>query len=172
MSPGTRAPGRSEAAVCDALSGPAPCSEAPSGLRRCSLLGGRRSCVSPATPAAQGPHRAPAPGPAPAPPPAHSHPAETPPSASTWGRGGTARSLADPAPRKDSVPLPFGSFRGPQYLLPAPPFPGPHFQSQGDPPSGPSALGAQTLLEQRPGVWVQWEERRAWGSPPPQIRSP
>lgn len=52
--------------MATALRDPAPCSGAPSGLRRCSLLGGRRSCVSPATPAAQSPHLAPAPGPAPA----------------------------------------------------------------------------------------------------------
>ena len=52
--------------MATALRDPAPCSGAPSGLRRCSLLGGRRSCVSPATLAAQSPQLAPAPGPAPA----------------------------------------------------------------------------------------------------------
>lgn len=52
--------------VATALSGPAPWNRAPSGLQHCSFLGGRRSCVSPATPAAQSPHPAPVPGPAPA----------------------------------------------------------------------------------------------------------
>lgn len=169
--------------VATALSGPDPCNQAPSGLWRCSFLGGRCSCVSPATPAAQSPHPAPAPRPAPAlQPPAHSHRGETPPSISTWlGVGGREPSFADP---QTALPCSLQrlnglypiTFSGTLIPLPLPfPFLGPRGPVQA-PTSTPSHLGPRGPFQQSwAGLRAQWEGRGGPGGgclylPP--IRSP